>query len=139
MIEFLKLIILKLLLNPMNYMGLILIFTSYYLQYDFPLFSTSYITLTVLYFFIYSIVIFDIRLIQEREYNNNDCGSLPKWVNIFYIVSSIIAGFLIVLNWKLFFALFIVRYILKHFPILETLGSFLMLPFFIPPRDGEFE
>lgn len=128
---------LRSLLNPLFLIGLLLLAVAYYLGYEYSFFSTTYLSLTIFYFFLYSIVIVEIRLWQAKKYDHIDCGSLPEWVSIFHIFSSIVAGILIILNWKLFVIIFIVRYILKLLPILETFGSLLMKPFFIPPKDRD--
>lgn len=96
---------------------------------EYPFTSLIYLTLTALYFFVASIVTFDIRLIQARKFQGVDYGELPRWVGIFHFLEWITFVALFVLNWKYALIIFAVKFILKVIPVLETIGSVIMSPF----------
>ena len=97
------------------------------------LFNTSIgspvvIIITVVYFFTSSIEIFDIRITQAQK-QGIDEESLPHWVTYLYLLNLVIGLSLILLNWKYAILVFIIRFILKVLPVLETIGNMIMAPF----------
>lgn len=96
-----------------------------------PIDSTVIIVLTVLYFICESISTFDIRLIQAKRNGTlpPDEPLLPAWTAIFIWIGWAIFIALILLNWEYAILVFIIKFILKVFPVLETIGNILMSPF----------
>jgi len=93
--------------------------------------SPTIVILTIIYFIAESIVTFDTRLIQAKRSGNlgPDDPMLPSWVAIFIYIGWGIFIALLFLNWKYAIAIFIIKYILKVLPVLETIGNILMAPF----------
>lgn len=88
--------------------------------------ESPFIIITTIAFFITSaITTFDIRIIQAQK-EGVDEPSLPNWVAGLYWLNWIFGTILILLNWKYAIAVFIVRFILKVIPVLETIGYFLV-------------
>ena len=100
--------------------------------YDHPFTSPLYLTLTIAYFVVASITTLDIRLHQAKA-SGQDFGMLPPWVGIFPFMQWGLFIALFVLNWKIAIGLFILKFILKVLPVLETIGNILMAPF--APRN----
>ncbi len=96
---------------------------------DYPFLSPLYLGLTILYFFVASIVTFDMRLNQAKMFEGVDYGTLPAWTGIFYYLQWAIFIVLAILNWKYALIIFGVKFILKFLPVLETIGNILMSPF----------
>ncbi len=96
-----------------------------------PIDSTVIIALTILYFICESISTFDIRLMQGKRDGSlpPDEPLLPNWTAIFIWMGWIIFIALILLNWKYAILIFIVKFVLKVLPVLETIGNILMSPF----------
>jgi len=96
-----------------------------------PINSPIIIALTILYAITSSITTFDIRLIQAKRNGTlpPDEPMLPAWVGLFGWLDWGIAIALIFLNWKYAVVVFIIRFILKVLPVLETIGNILMSPF----------
>ena len=101
-------------------------------MFEHPFLSPIYLALTVLYFLVASVVIFDTRLIQARK-RGEDHPYLPRWISVFYIVQILLFWSLFILNWRYALVLFVVKFILKVLPVLEILGNVLMRPF--RPKD----
>lgn len=93
--------------------------------------SPAVLILTICYLITSAITTFDIRMTQGRKNGNipEDESMLPGWVAYVFWIDWIIIIFLAFLNWKFALAVFIIRFILKVLPVLETLGNFLMAPF----------
>lgn len=93
--------------------------------------SLLIIGLTVAYFFVASISTFDLRLIQAKRDGTlpPDEPDLPKWVVVFDWLMWAIWLALAYLNWKYALVLFVIKFILKVLPVLETIGNILMSPF----------
>ncbi len=93
--------------------------------------SPTIIILTIIYFIAESIVAFDIRLIQAKRAGRltPDDPMLPSWVAIFIYLGWGIFIALLFINWQYAVLLFIIKYILKVLPVLETMGNILMSPF----------
>lgn len=96
-----------------------------------PITSPVVIALTVVYAISAAITTFDVRMIQFKK-----AGSLPPdhpmlsnwWGGFGWLLwGSWLA--LLLLNWKFAIALFIIKFILKVLPVLETIGGFLVSPF----------
>jgi len=101
---------------------------------DYPFTSPIYLGLTIVYFLVASIVTFDIRLIQARRQGEN-YPILPSWTGIFGWLQWAIFIVLFVLNWKYALIIFVVKFILKVLPVLETIGNILMSPF--RPKESD--
>jgi len=93
-----------------------------------PIESPIIIIITVVYFFTSSITTFDIRIIRAQKEGLNE-QSLPQWVALLYWLNWIIGLSLLLLNWKYAILVFIIRFIFKVLPVLETVGNILMAPF----------
>ncbi|PIP17636.1 MAG: hypothetical protein COX43_03255 [Parcubacteria group bacterium CG23_combo_of_CG06-09_8_20_14_all_35_9] len=93
--------------------------------------SPIIIILTVLYAITSSITTFDIRLIQAKRDGTlpPDEPMLPAWTGLFGWLGWGIAIALIFLNWKYAIFVFVIGFILKVLPVLETIGNILMSPF----------
>ena len=92
--------------------------------------SQIIIILTVIYFFAESIATFDMRLIQARRSGTltKDDPMLPSWISIFIFLGWGILITLFILNWKYAIIIFVIKFILQVFPILETIGNILTSP-----------
>ena len=89
------------------------------------------ISLTVAYFFCASIDTFDTRLVQAKKAGTlpPDHPTLPLWTLIFTFAMWAIFITFIYLNWKYALTLFVIKFVLKVLPVLETIGNVLMAPF----------
>ncbi len=89
------------------------------------------IGLTIAYFIVASITTFDIRLIQAKREGKlpPDQPMLPAWTTVFHWAQWAIFLVLLYLNWKYALVLFVIKFVLKVLPVLETIGNILMLPF----------
>ena len=87
--------------------------------------SPFIIIITIAFFITSAITTFDIRINQAQKEGVNE-PSLPNWVAGLYWLNWIFGIILILLNWKYAIAVFIVRFILKVIPVLETIGYFLV-------------
>ena len=101
-------------------------------MYEYPFLSPLYLGLTILYFLVASIVIFDTRLVQAKK-RGEIHPELPRWISIFYMVQILLFWSLFILNWRYALVLFVVKFILKVLPVLEIIGNILMRPF--RPKD----
>jgi hypothetical protein len=90
--------------------------------------SPLLIGLTIAYFLAASITTFDIRLIQTRRDGSlpPDEPMLPAWTGIFGYLMWVIFVVLLYLNWKYALLLFVIKFLLKVLPVLETIGNVLM-------------
>ena len=93
-----------------------------------PVQSTIIAILTVLYFIIASITTFDIRIIQAIRQGEDEIP-LPRWVAIFHWFLWITWIWIFLLNWQYALTIFVVKFVLKVLPVLETIGNILMAPF----------
>lgn len=93
--------------------------------------SPIILTLSILYLLFSSITTFGIRITQAKKNGTWDENEpdLPNWTTIFYWLETIIIIYIAFLNWKFAIALFILKFILKVLPVLETIGNILMRPF----------
>jgi len=93
--------------------------------------SPIIIGLTILYCITESIATYDIRLIQWKKHGTlpHNTQLLPKWTGVFTWLSWLVLVALIFLNWKYAIAVFIIAFILKVLPVLETIGKLLVTPF----------
>ncbi len=100
-------------------------------------FTPIVIVLTVAYFLVASVTTLDIRLIQARKQGilPADEPMLPSWVGIFGWLQWAIFIWLLYLNWKYAVILFVLKFILKVIPVLETIGNIIMAPFKPRPSD----
>lgn len=94
--------------------------------------ATSFeLFITFLYFLTSSITTFDIRLTQAKKQgvipSNEDL--VPKWVALVYWVDWGLILILLLSNWRYAILVFIIRFILKVLPVLETAGNIMMAPF----------
>jgi len=95
-----------------------------------PFNSPLLITLIIIYFIISSITTFDIRLIQAKKSGLLTLSEqLPKWVAIIHWIEIVILITIILLNWKVAIVVYLVRFVLKVLPVLETIGNIIMSPF----------
>lgn len=103
----------------------------------FEITSAPYLTILIVYFFISAIKMFDLRMLQARQGKMGEDlaiimrlePALPRWVDAVYIVDWILGLTLLILNWKVTVVIFILRFVLKVLPVLETVGNLLMRPF----------
>lgn len=93
--------------------------------------GTLLLILIVIYFLAASIETFDIRMIQARKQGilSPDDPMPPGWVAGFYWLVWIVWITIAILNWRLAITLFVIKFILKVLPVLETIGNILMRPF----------
>lgn len=99
--------------------------------------SPIYLAFLVIYFITSSIKMFDVRLEQAkrgmmgREVQEAILAEPPTpfWVNFIYWLDWLIGIILFILNWKITIFVWIIRFILKVIPILETFGNIFMRPF----------
>jgi len=101
-----------------------------------PLQRPEILWLTIAYLLAESITTYDTRLIQHHAKGfhtgvSMDAGgrTLPTWVGFFVFLGWGLLILIVVLNWKYAIVLFIIKFILKVLPILETIGAVLMSPF----------
>jgi len=89
------------------------------------------IGLTVAYFVAASITTFDTRVIQAKRDGRLPSGepSLPPWVGVFGYLQWAIFLVLLYVNWKFALVVFVMKFVLKVVPVLETVGDVLMSPF----------
>jgi hypothetical protein len=88
------------------------------------------VVLTFTYFLAASITTLDARLIQAKRDGSLPPNEpmLPSWTAIFiYMQWGIFLG-LLYINWKYALLLFVVKFVLKVLPVLETIGNMLMAP-----------
>ena len=78
-----------------------------------------------------SITIFDIRILQAKRVGNlpADHPEFPRWINIFHWLEWVLRIVLLIFNWKFALFFFVILFILKVLPVLETIGNVLMAPF----------
>lgn len=106
-------------------------------MFEYPFLSPLYLILTIVYFLVASVVTLDIRLEQAKKFEGVDYGTLPSWTNIFWLLQWCIFIVLAILNWKYALIIFVVKFVLKILPVLETIGNILMSPF--KPKDNRNE
>jgi hypothetical protein len=87
--------------------------------------------ITILYFVLSSITTLDIRLIQARKAGliGPLDDHLPKWVAALYWIEWILFIYLAYTDWKFAAFVFVLKFLLKVFPVLEFFGNILMRPF----------
>lgn len=102
--------------------------------------SPAIIVTSVLLFIVQSITIFDIRIVQGKKMGTlpPDHPELPTWTLPLHIVEWILRIILLVLNWKFALAYFVILFILKVLPVLETVGNILMAPFKSKDSNANF-
>ena len=93
--------------------------------------SPVLIILTIIFFIVSSVKIFDTRLIQAKKSGiiSVTDPSSPGWIALFYWFWIILMTAIFILNWKYGIAIFIINFILEVIPSLEILGNILMRPF----------
>ncbi len=108
--------------------------------------SPLYLIVLALYFLTSSIKMFDIRMTQAKngawgEDARQEAQSLtlPGWVGAVFYLDFLLGGLLLLFNWKATLVVWIVRFVLKVLPVLETVGNLLMFPFRPKPLDRERE
>jgi hypothetical protein len=96
-----------------------------------PITSPVVIILTIIYFFCESITTYDTRVIQAQRagLSQDNETMLPKWVGFFVFIGWGTFTALVLLNWKYAILIFIIKFILKVLPVLESIGKFIMMPF----------
>lgn len=96
-----------------------------------PINSPIVIILTILYFITSAITTFDIRMIQAKRDGRLPPNEpmLPSWTGLIAWLDWGIIIALLFLNWKYAIVVFIIKFILKVLPVLETIGNLLMSPF----------
>ena len=101
-----------------------------------PLDSPTILVLSVAYFLVASIRIYDVRLVQAKERGDyykvaERAGdrTLPEWVNAFHWLGWILFITLLILNWSYALALYAVLFVLRVLPVSERIGEILMSPF----------
>ena len=93
--------------------------------------SSVLIILTVIYAIAAAITTFDTRLIQAKRQNYlpADTPDTPTWTGLFGFVLWGLWVAIFLLNWWYALLLFVIKFILKLFPVLETIGAILLTPF----------
>lgn len=98
--------------------------------------SPLYLIVLALYFLTSSIKMFDIRMTQakngawgEDAQQEAQMFPVPSWVVFIFWADWILAVLLFVLNWQATIVVWIVRFILKVIPVLETVGNIVLSPF----------
>lgn len=96
-----------------------------------PITSPIVIILTIIYFICESITTYDTRLIQAQRdgFSQENETMLPTWVGFFVFIGWGTFIALVLLNWKYAILIFIIKFILKVLPVLESIGQILMMPF----------
>lgn len=115
-------------LLAMLLLGCIPLAIGMYLGYEYPLWSPLYLSLVAAYFVVASVVTFDMRLTQAKM-AGEDFGTLPAWTVVFDWLQWGLFCVLAVLNWRAAMGVFVLKFILKFVPVLETIGNVLMAPF----------
>lgn len=97
--------------------------------------SPAVLITSIVLLIVQSITIFDIRILQAKKTGTlpPDYPELPKWTRSFHMIEWVLRIILLILNWKFALAYFVLLFILKVVPVLETIGNILMAPF--KPRD----
>ena len=98
--------------------------------------SPAVLITSIVLLIVQSITIFDIRILQAKRTGTlpPDHPELPKWTRSFHMIEWVLRIILLILNWKFALAYFVLLFILKVVPVLETIGNILMVPF--KPRDS---
>jgi hypothetical protein len=93
--------------------------------------SPLIVYLTIAYFIVASITTYQIRLIQAVREGilPPDHSLLPPWTGVFAWMQWAIFLVLLYLNWKYAILLFVLKFVLKVLPVLETIGRILVSPF----------
>lgn len=96
-----------------------------------PISSPILIALTVVYAIAAAITTFDTRMIQFKKagFLSPEHPMLSNWTGLFGFLLWGTWIAILLLNWKYAFALFIIKFILKLLPVLETVGGILISPF----------
>jgi hypothetical protein len=96
-----------------------------------PTKNIALLILFVIYFLAASITTFDIRMTQAKRSGNlpQNEPMLPNWVSLFYWVMWGAWLVVLVIDWQVAITIFILKFVLKVVPILETIGNILMSPF----------
>lgn len=115
--------------------GLIPVSIGYYFGYRYPVASPIYISLISAYFLSASITTFDTRLIQAR-WDGQDYGETPGWTGLFGWLEWALFCAMAILNWRVAIGLFVLKFILKVLPVLETIGNVLISPFKLKPPSS---
>lgn len=97
-----------------------------------PISAPVLIALTIIYAIAAAITTYDIRVTQA-EWDHNlppNFSKPPIWIgNLFAWLLWICWASIFILNWKYALFLFVLKFVLKFLPILETIGELLLLPF----------
>ena len=98
--------------------------------------SPEILVASFILFFVESITIFDCRILQAKKLGNlpSDHPELPLWAQLLRVPGWALKIYLLFLNWKYALAFFVVLFILKVLPVLETIGNILMAPW--RPKTG---
>ncbi|MAF20068.1 MAG: hypothetical protein CMI55_00090 [Parcubacteria group bacterium] len=96
-----------------------------------PIENPILIGLIALFTITSSITVFDKRLIQAKRDDPvfKADSILPQWIGLIGWLHWLIGLSIILLNWKVAITVFIIKFILSVFPVLETIGNILMSPF----------
>ena len=88
--------------------------------------------LTIVYFLAASVDTYGTRIYQWKRDGliPPDVELLPLWTMVFTYLMWGIFLVLLYLNWKSALGLFVLKFILKVLPVLETVGRWLMTPYF---------
>jgi hypothetical protein len=96
-----------------------------------PLESRVILGITIAIFIVDAIRTFDLRLTQAKRAGNipHDEPSPGSWVNAFYWLYIILFIVLLILDWRYAILFWLVLFVLRVLPVLETIGNILMSPF----------
>ncbi|WFC40548.1 hypothetical protein [Pseudoxanthomonas sp. SE1] len=78
-----------------------------------------------------SITTLDKRIVQAKKSGvlPPDHQNLPTWFGALHILDWILLIALLILNWRVGLAIWVIIFALKVLPVLETIGNVLMRPF----------
>ena len=93
--------------------------------------SPNVILLAIIYLIISCITTYDIRITQAKRNGilSVEEPDLPKWISLLFWIEWITLIIISILDWKFAIILFVLKFILKVLPVLETIGKILVQPF----------
>lgn len=97
-----------------------------------PIGSPVLIILSVVYLLLDAVCIFDTRVTQSIRNNVLPLNQkrLSNVISLFVLLMWLCMAVIFLLNWWYAIILFVIQFILKVLPVLETIGATLLRPFF---------
>lgn len=90
--------------------------------------SFEILWLTITYFIVASAVTYDKRLVQWAKVSGESTPQMPSWIGWLYWLETGLLFAIVLIKWKYAICLYIALFILAVFPVLETVGRFLIGP-----------